>query len=672
MRKPGIKLTDRPLADVLEAGRQALSEHLHRLDIDAVVLHGELPATYRVRYLHQEKPMISIIVATRNEQRLLDRCIQAIFARANWKDFEVLVVDNNSDEFDALEYLDGLRSLGDELGGRIRLLNYDGQFNRLAMNNFASREAKGEYLLFIGRNVVALNDDWLTAMMEHAQRPRVGVVGPKFLDVGGNIQGGGLVLGLEGVAESSFKGRAADDPGYYARLKVDQNCSAVSGDCLLVRQSLFDEVGGFDERCFARYHGDVDLCLKIAEKGYLVVWTPYSICLYDEVEATKSTGFTQIDEANSDELSVYRHWLPRLASDPAYNRYLSLRTPAFEVDSDLALRWDPEWRPAPRIIAQPADRMGCGEYRIIAPARALINAGRVQGHEIDRIYTPPELARIKPDTLVLQRQVEPHQIEAIERHKRFNDVFCVFEIDDLVTNVPVKNAHKKHLPKDLYKRLRRAVGVCDRLVVATEPLAEAYSGLNADIKVVPNFIEEARWGGLSSTRGVGSKPRVGWAGGISHTGDLDLIAGVVEALKDEVEWIFFGMCPERVRPYVHEFHEPVSIDQYASHLAELNLDLALAPLEDVPFNHAKSHLRLLEYGILGYPVVCSDITPYRGDFPVTRVRNRYRDWVEAIREHVADLDALAAQGDALRSHVREHWLLENNLDAWMRGWLPET
>jgi hypothetical protein len=150
-----------------------------------------------------------------------------------------------------------------------------------------------------------------------------------------------------------------------------------------------------------------------------------------------------------------------------------------------------------------------------------------------------------------------------------------------------------------------------------------------------------------------------------------LIASVIEELSDEVEWVFFGMCPERMRPFVHEFHPPVPLDQYAQMLASLNLDLALAPLEDVPFNHAKSHLRLLEYGILGYPVVCSDLTPYRGAFPVTRVRNRHRNWVEAVREHLSDLDATHAAGDRLREHVREHWLLERNLDAWLRGWLPD-
>ena len=665
------------LADTLNSAQNTLRRHFARLGVEVELEYGVLPATQRVRYLHSDTPMVSIIIPTRNQRSMLERCLESLFSHTAWPSYEVLVVDNGSDEADALQYLDGLRTLGADLSGRIQVLEYPQPFNYSAMNNFAARHARGEYLLLLNNDTAALHDDWLDVMMAHAQRPEVGVVGAKLLYPDGKVQHAGVVLGVKGPAEHPFIGREAKDAGYYARLQVDQNYCAVTGACLLVRKVLFDGVGGLDDDELAVSYSDIDLCLKIREQGKLVVWTPYALLLHEGSKSQKAGVESADAQAKAkrferEQAVMYRRWMPQIANDSAYNRCLSLASTDFVEESDPALRWDPEWRPAPRIIAQPADRMGCGEYRIIAPARALINAGRVQGHEIDRIYTPPELARIKPDALILQRQVEPHQIDAIERHKRFNDVFCVFEIDDLVTNVPVKNAHKKHLPKDLYKRLRRAVGICDRLVVATEALAEAYSALSKDVKVIPNFIEDARWGSLRGGRRVGRKPRVGWAGGISHTGDLDLISSVVEELKDEVEWVFFGMCPERVRPYVHEFHEPVPIDQYALRLAGLNLDLAVAPLEDVPFNHAKSHLRLLEYGILGYPVVCSDLTPYRGDFPVTRVRNRHRDWVEAIRAHVSDLDATAEQGDALRKHVREHWLLENNLDAWLEGWLPQV
>jgi glycosyltransferase involved in cell wall biosynthesis len=152
--------------------------------------------------------------------------------------------------------------------------------------------------------------------------------------------------------------------------------------------------------------------------------------------------------------------------------------------------------------------------------------------------------------------------------------------------------------------------------------------------------------------------------------DLRLIVDVVKATADEVDWIFFGMCPDPIRPLVKEFHEPVKLEDYAAKLASLDLDLAIAPLEDIPFNHGKSHLRLLEYGVMGYPVVCSDITPYRGDYPVTRVPPKFKAWVETIRALVADRDELARRGDALRQHVQRHWMLEDHLDVWLKAWLP--
>jgi len=314
--------------------------------------------------------------------------------------------------------------------------------------------------------------------------------------------------------------------------------------------------------------------------------------------------------------------------------------------------------------------MGCGEYRIIAPMRALLEQGRVQGWETGFYLTVPELARMAPDSLVLQRQVMPKHIMLMESYFTHYKGFRVFELDDLMTNIQIGNqARKGYQSKDLVKRFRKALDMCDRFVVSTEYLADEYRKYKSDIFVAPNTIERAKWGGFMPSRRVGRKPRVGWAGSNSHKNDLALIVDVVKALKDEVEWVFMGLCPEGVRPLV-EYHAAVPIEQYPAKLASLNLDLALAPLEDVPFNHAKSHLRLLEYGILGFPVVCTDITPYRGAYPATRVRNRFKDWVEAIREHISDLDELARRGDAMRDHIERHWILEDNLDTWLKAWLP--
>ncbi len=461
---------------------QALAEHLGRAGVDAQVSQGSLPATYRVQYLHVSQPVVSIVVTTRDQQAELQQCLETLLQNTDYPNYEILIVDNGSSGQAAVQYLDGLRALEAETQGRIRVLSRPGPLCLAALRNFAGQSARGDYLLFLNSAVSALHPEWLDNMMAHAQRPEVGVVGAKLLTPNGKIHHAGVVLGLNGMVDRPFAGREVTDYGYYARLMVDQNYSAVSGDCMLVRRTLFDKLMGFNENGVVEFYSDIDFCLKVGEADNLIVWTPYALMRHEgaskEVALPDATGGDAEESRRREQADLYARWLPLLANDPAYNRYFSLRSTEFEFEPDNALLWDPEWRPAPRIIAQPADRMGCGEYRIIAPTRALINAGRIQGKETDTIYSPPELARIQPDALVLQRQVEPHQIEAIERHKRFNDVFCVFEIDDLLTNVPVKNAHKKHLPKDLYKRLRRAAGICDRLVVATDVLAEAYSGLS--------------------------------------------------------------------------------------------------------------------------------------------------------------------------------------------------
>jgi hypothetical protein len=135
--------------------------------------------------------------------------------------------------------------------------------------------------------------------------------------------------------------------------------------------------------------------------------------------------------------------------------------------------------------------------------------------------------------------------------------------------------------------------------------------------------------------------------------------------------VFFGMCPDKLRPYVHEFHSGVPIEEYPRKLASLNLDLALAPLEENAFNECKSNLRLLEYGACGFPVICTDMVCYEGDLPVTRVKNRYKEWTGAIRMHLDDMDANAKMGDTLRDAVQRDWMLtDDKLTAWRDAWLP--
>lgn len=655
--------------------RQALMEHLARRGLDADLEEGLLPGTLHVRYRVAGIPKVSILIPTRNQVEMLRRCLTSLIDTTAHANYEILVLDNGSDEADAKEYLGQLRALNSP---DLRVLDMPGPFNFSAMNNRAAREARGEYLLLLNNDTAVLDKGWLTEMLGLAQQANVGAVGAKLYYPDGRIQHAGVILGMNDTpADHPFIDHPAESDGYFGRAKLPQDFSAVSAACMLIKRALYMELGGLDEDRFQVSYNDVDFCLRLRRQGYRVVFTPHAWLLH---EGSISQRGTVEAKAHADKAARFREeqdrfydaWRREVAFDPAYNRNLSTHGRDFLIEISPALAWDPDWRPRPRVLAHPADRFGCGEYRVIAPMRALNDAGRIMGWETGNYLSVPEIFRLEPDTILLQRQVDPHQLELIERYIRHSNAFRVYEIDDLITNIPIKSIRKKHFveQKDLHKRFRKGLSMCDRFIVSTDYLAEQYKGYNDDIVVVPNYIERGRWGELSPSRRHGAKPRVGWAGSVTHDGDLAVIFDVVKATAKEVEWVFLGMCPDVIRPHVAEYHKGVNLEDYPAKLASLDLDLAVAPLEDVPFNHGKSHLRLLEYGVLGYPVVCTDITPYRGDYPVTRVPNRFKDWVEAIRSHVADRDELERQGDALRTHIQAHWMLEDHLDIWERAWLP--
>lgn len=652
---------------------EAIARHLHARGYAEARVDSSLPGRYRIRYGHAGTPPVSIIIPTKDQFAMVERCVSSLLEKTTYQNYEIILVDNQSTEPAACAWLDGLQALDDP---RIRVLRYPHPFNYSAINNAAVQQARGEYIVLLNNDTATLRGDWLDALLNHAQRPEVGIVGAKLLHADGTIQHAGVVLGLRGPAEHPFIGLPADAPGYMHRLEVDQNYSAVTAACMMVRRSVYDAVGGLDEEAFKVSYNDVDLCLKVRQAGYLIVWTPHAVLLHEGNVSQKSVDAATQEAKRArfmaEQDAMYRKWLPAIAHDGAYNANLSLAGTGFDVETDAAANRRPlPWRPQPVVLALAADTAGCGHYRVLEPVRAMHASGIADARFSGRYFTLEELERLQPDTLVLQRQVTEPQIELIQRTRRLRPTFMVAELDDYLPNLPMKNTHRSEMPKDVLRHLRRSVALADRFVVSTPALAETFAGFHDDLRVVQNRLPPRWWRGLQSSRRAGGRPRVGWAGGISHQGDLELIVDVVKALHQEVDWVFFGMAPEAVRPYLREFHGPVPIERYPRALAQLNLDLALAPLEQNLFNECKSNLRLLEYGACGYPVVCSDVRPYQGALPVTRVKNRFKDWVDAIRAHVHDLDAAAAAGDRLKAAVEADWMLEGrHLQDWLRAWLP--
>lgn len=667
--------------------RLTVKNHLERSGIPAVVGEGYKPGTLRVNYVHAEEAAVSLIIPNLDKFEYIDACVCSLFDRTAYDNFEVIIADRGSTDPDTLALYDRFDATSD---GRISVLRFGADVSVAEACNRAAMLARGEYLTFLKNHVEARQSQWLTRLMLHAQRPEVGVVGPRVVFAESTLLfEAGIVLGMDDVAGKPFVNRLTlHGAGYMGRAQIDQNYSAVSDTCMTVRKSLFTELGGFDAGTFGKDFFDVDFCLRVGEAGSRVVWTPFSMLMAYKGTATinergKSRGYLEnviaYDEARA---AMLDRWLPKLARDPAYNPNLKLSSDeAFLVDDTLPLNWDVNFHERTRVMGLPLNG-GSGEYRVIHPFDAISHAA-LQQTEYCRLEKGtgvslklPVIARMDPDVLLVQAGIDDLQVGLLQDLDDYRpETFKVFSLDDLITEIPEKSSvYKRHqgLFRNARARLRKALSLSDRMIVTTRPLADAYADMIDDIRVIPNRLQGDVWLPLESKRRVSGKPRVGWVGAQQHGGDLEIIIDVVKQTADKLDWVFMGMCPQELRPLVKEYHlDWVSYDQYPQKMASLNLDIAVAPLEIHRFNEAKSNLRLLEYGVLGWPVVCTDITPYQAyDAPVRRVPNDVAAWVEAIMGYANNLDAAAADGDRLRKWVKRHFILEDHLDEWVRALTP--
>lgn len=663
---------------------QALAEILTAHVADAApgsrVTEGPTPGTFQLLYPLTQAPLVSIVIPTRDQLPFLSRCIESLLAKTSYPNIEILVVDNDSETPEAREFLAGLTQLGAE---NIRVLSAPGAFNFSRMNNLAVQQARGEFILMLNNDTAALQPDWLTHMVSNALRKDVGIVGARLLYPDGRLQHAGVILGLRGPAEHPFLGLPATEPGYQFRAQVQQNFSAVTAACLLVSKSLYQSVGGLDETAFGVSYNDIDFCLRVGQTGKRIVWTPLATLLHEgsasqkrSIEAT--TVELKIARFTREQANMYQRWPQLIANDPAYNPNLSLAMHGFEIETNPVLMHDRmRGLTDERVLAFAADNDGCGQYRILQPMQAMLDAGLCTGGASPELLPPNLVLRSGAKTLVFQRPHTDQSLDMLEALMPLKGIRKIYEIDDHLSRVPLKSLHYQHMPKDLRSRINKAIGLCDRLVVSTETLAHELAGKCADTRIVLNRLSPAMWGSAPPRRPPADesqprrKPRVGWAGGFGHQADLEMIADVIRELSSDVDWVFFGMCPELVRPYICEYHAGVPTLEYPRRLMEMarDWDLAIAPLEINLFNECKSNLKLLEYGWCGVPTVCSDITPYQGDLPAIRVKNRFKDWRDAILSNVSDRQACRDKGDELQARVAAEWTLTGkSVQEWFSAW----
>ncbi len=314
---------------VVNSAEKALAAHLERVGLKGEIKESYAPTTYRIKYEINGNPLVSIIIPNKDHIADLENCINSIFELSTYKNIEIIIVENNSEQKKTFEYYEKLK----KQYSNIKVVNWQEKgFNYSAINNYGVRFAEGEYVLLLNNDIEVITPEWIEEMLMFAQRNDVGAVGAKLYYPDDTVQHAGVILGIGGVAGHAHKNYDRADYGYVSRACISQNMSACTAACLLIRKDVFDKVDGLDEG-FAVAFNDIDLCMKIRKAGYLIVFTPYAEFYHYE---SKSRGVEdspqKVARFNGEINRFMRKWGKELElGDPYYNPNLTLEREDFSL-----------------------------------------------------------------------------------------------------------------------------------------------------------------------------------------------------------------------------------------------------------------------------------------------------------------------------------------------------
>ena len=315
---------------IVEAGAKAIQAHYTRMKIDAEVVPLAYGGMYRSKYHLNGQPKVSVIIPNKDHIEDLQNCIRSLKEKNTYDNMEYLIVENNSEKEETFAYYKEL----ERECSKAKVIYWKGTgFNYPDINNYGVQHATGEYLLLLNNDTEIIKEDCIEELLGYCMRKEVGIVGARLYYDDGTLQHGGVIVGLGGVAGHAFLGLPMGDPGYFARALLTQDLSAVTAACMMVKRSVYEEVGGFDS-AFAVAFNDVDFCLKVRQAGYLVVYHPYAELIHYE---SKSRGYDDTAEKINrfqSEIQLFQgRWKAFLEQgDPYYNPNLTLDRNDFSVN----------------------------------------------------------------------------------------------------------------------------------------------------------------------------------------------------------------------------------------------------------------------------------------------------------------------------------------------------
>ena len=309
-----------------EAGKKAIEDHLKRIGLEGTVSEGCIEGIYRIDYKVIGEPKVSIVIPNKDGKDILTVCINSILEKTTYKNYEIIVVENNSETEEIFEYYKEI-----EKNEKIKVVHYPNKgFNYSAIINFGVRNSSGEYIVQLNNDTELITPNWLELMLGFCQRPDVGGVGVKLYFPDETIQHAGIIVGIGGIAGNRFKSIPKSGHGYFAKESMIENLSAVTAACIMNPKSVYEEVGYMDEKLAVAFN-DVDFCLKIREKGYLIVYNPFVEFWHYESKSRGQENTPAKIRRFQGEISTFEQRWPEIldTGDPYYNINLSLDTEVY-------------------------------------------------------------------------------------------------------------------------------------------------------------------------------------------------------------------------------------------------------------------------------------------------------------------------------------------------------
>ena len=305
----------------VEAGKKAVLGHLRRAGYEAEIEETGIFILFRPLLKVKKEAAVSIIICNKDESAVLKKCVESILNRSTYDNYEIIIVENNSTEQKTFAYYEEV----ERLSGKVRIVRFEGEFNYSRVNNYGAAFANGEYLILLNNDTEVITPDWIERMLGYCQRDDVGVVGAKLYYPNRLVQHCGVVVGVGGFAGHILTDTNRGDPGYMGRLQAVMDVSAVTGACMMIKRSVYDEAGGLEE-AYRVALNDIDLCMKVREKGYLIVMHPGVELFHYE---SRSRGFEKSQEKHErfkKEIRLFRsRWKQALdEGDPYYSPNLTL------------------------------------------------------------------------------------------------------------------------------------------------------------------------------------------------------------------------------------------------------------------------------------------------------------------------------------------------------------